>query len=117
MAKHAIRETDEAWDERALGAEEEFVATVDEGTERRVDDAACLQMISIRLQKTMIEDFKLIASINRGIGYQTLMRQVLQRFVDCEMKRIARESMGERSGKRDAVRPETVKKPKERKVA
>jgi hypothetical protein len=45
------------------------------------------------LQKSLIEDFKAIASLN-GIGYQPLMRQILKRFVDCEKKRIIKEFGG-----------------------
>jgi len=48
------------------------------------------QLISIRMQKSTIEDLKLIASLNK-IGYQTLMKQVMQRFVDCEKKQLFRE--------------------------
>jgi len=53
-----------------------------------------LQPISIRLEKSLIEDFKFIAILNR-IGYQPLIRQVLKRFADCEKKRILREHAAE----------------------
>ncbi len=118
MAKHTIHEADDAWDERTLGADEDFVAVADDDTERRVDAAAGMQMISIRLRKSMIDDFKLLASINKGIGYQTLMRQVLQRFVDCEMKRIARELMSEKVVRETAHdNGEVPSKRKQRKAA
>ena len=42
-------------------------------------------MISIRLSKSLIEDFKNIASIH-GLGYQPLMRQALERFADGEKR-------------------------------
>jgi len=84
-----IEGTDEAWESRVLGADESFVRPV-EIDEQVINDAAELQMISIRLQKSLIEDFKLIAKLN-GIGYQTLMRQTLKRFANCEMKRVTRE--------------------------
>ncbi|MDX8380165.1 MAG: hypothetical protein R8K48_09055 [Gallionella sp.] len=35
------------------------------------------------MQKSTIEDLKVIASFHK-LGYQTLMKQVIQRFVDCE---------------------------------
>lgn len=54
-----------------------------------INDSLGLQPISIRLEKTLIESFKTIATLE-GIGYQTLMRQALRRFADCEMKRMPR---------------------------
>ncbi len=54
-----------------------------------IQDSLGLQPISIRLEKTLIENFKAAATIE-GIGYQTLMRQALWRFADCEMKRMPR---------------------------
>ena len=54
-----------------------------------INDSLGLQPISIRMEKTLIENFKAIATIE-GIGYQTLMRQALWSFADCEMKRMPR---------------------------
>ncbi len=84
-----IMETDEAWDSRALGADEAF-AVASQMDEDALDEALELQPISIRLHKSLIEDFKLIAKLN-GLGYQTLMRQVLKRFADSEKKQILRD--------------------------
>ena len=80
MATKKIDSTDEAWDERLLGASEEHVvvAGVDHGA--ALDDALGLQSISIRLPKQMIDQYKLIAHFH-GIGYQPLMRDVMARFV------------------------------------
>ena len=85
-----IEGTDDAWDSRALGADPNFAQPVATADEMAIDDALDLQPISIRLQKSLIEDFKLIGGLS-GIGYQPLMRQVLRRFADCEKKRILRE--------------------------
>lgn len=84
--------SDEAWDEKELGADIDFaeLAETTDEEEQAIDAALELQPISIRLQKSLIEDFKLIASLH-GLGYQPLMRQVLKRFADCEKKRILRE--------------------------
>lgn len=49
-----------------------------------------MQMISIRLPKSVTEDFKAIAPLE-GIGYQPLMREALIRFANGEAKRIMRE--------------------------
>jgi hypothetical protein len=84
---------DNAWDTGELGRNAEFVkvAPEDHNSEAFIDDALGLQPISIRLEKSLIEDFKLIAGLS-GIGYQPLMRQALKRFADCEKKRILREA-------------------------
>jgi uncharacterized protein (DUF4415 family) len=86
-----IRGTSEAWDERLLGADEQFVAVAEPDADSAVDDALGLKLISIRLPGSLIEDFKNIATINGGMGYQTLMRQALQRFAASELKMIARD--------------------------
>lgn len=86
-----IPSSDEAWDTGELGREEEFVKRApDDADEAKIDSSLDLQLISIRLQKSLIEDFKHIASMN-GIGYQPLMRQILKRFADAEKKKILRE--------------------------
>lgn len=80
-----IPATDEAWDEGLLGRDDEFVA-VDDGADLAELDAGLeLQMISIRLSKSLIDDFKAIAQIH-GLGYQPLMRQALHRFAEGEKK-------------------------------
>jgi uncharacterized protein (DUF4415 family) len=89
-----IEGTPEAWEDGSLGREEEYVRVSRNVDEAALNDAAGLQPISIRLQKSLIEDFKMIADIN-GIGYQPLIRQVLKRFADAEKKRILREKSAE----------------------
>lgn len=85
-----IAGTEDAWDNRELGSDPNSAVLSEAADEEAINDALALQPISIRLQKSLIEDFKLIAQLN-GFGYQTLMRQVLTRFADCEKKRILRE--------------------------
>jgi predicted DNA binding CopG/RHH family protein len=82
-----IKDTDQAWDDRALGAEPEFVRVADSSHERALDDTLELQSISIRLPKELIKNYKLIADFH-GVGYQPLMRDVLQRFVQPELTHI-----------------------------
>lgn len=98
MNVHAatIPDTEEAWEERTLGADEKFVEVVDQIEEDLINEAAGTQLISIRMTKCMIDDFKMIASLNGSIGYQTLMKQILQRFVDSEKRRILRELVFEK---------------------
>lgn len=88
-----IMDTDEAWDSRQLGADEAFAA-VAEMDESALHEALELQPISIRLHKSLVEDFKLIAGLH-GLGYQTLMRQVLKRFADGEKKQMLRDMAAE----------------------
>lgn len=54
-----------------------------------------MQMISIRLPKTMIEGFKFISTHHHNIKYQTPMRQILQRFITSEIGRIGKQIMAE----------------------
>ncbi len=84
-----IKPTAENWENGLLGNDEEFAKIAESITSDKADEMLALQMISIRLQKDMIEQLKFIANINGIKGYQPLIRRVLQRFVDCEMKAIA----------------------------
>lgn len=103
MTKAPIPASDEAWDDEILGADPDYMKAADEAIESAVDEAAGTQLISIRLQKSMIESFKAIAAANKGIGYQTLMKQILQRFIECEMKRVWNEHIAEQMAVRRAA--------------
>lgn len=81
------------WDNELLGNDEQFAAIAEDVTSESVDDMLALQMISIRLQKSMIQDLKNIAQVNNLGGYQPLIRRVLERFIEAEMKAIARDAM------------------------
>ena len=107
--------SDEAWDTGELGQDKEHAKKLQENIESQIDNALDLQQISIRLQKSLIEDFKYIAGLN-GIGYQPLMRQILKRFADCEKKRILRERFYEMKemAEREA---EESQPPRQRKTA
>ena len=87
MTVKKMRNTEQAWDERKLGAEAEFVGVADASHEEALQEALELQAISIRLPKDLVRNYKLIAEFH-GIGYQPLMRDVLQRFVAPELKHI-----------------------------
>lgn len=86
MAKK-IESTEQAWDERALGASEEHVVVAGEEHEEALNLALGLQSISIRLPRQMIEQYKLIAHFH-GVGYQPLMRDVMARFVPGAIREI-----------------------------
>lgn len=72
--------SDNAWDSRDLGASEEHVRKANKDREMALDDALGLQAISIRLQKSLIENLKRLANED-GIGYQPYIRQLLMRHV------------------------------------
>lgn len=88
MTDKKILGTDEAWEDGTLGRDEAYAARASAETVQQVDDALGLQMISIRLSKELIQDFKMIAQVH-GIGYQPLMRDALTRFADAEIKKMA----------------------------
>ena len=86
----ASKKKSDAWDERQLGAEAEFVAVADESHETALNEALGLQSISIRLPTELIKNYKLIAGFH-GVGYQPLMRDILHRFVPEGLKEIAQQ--------------------------
>jgi len=87
----SVTDRDEQWEEGAMGRDEAHVRVSSQVNDRELHEALCLQAISIRLQKSLIEDLKNIAVLN-GIGYQPLIRQILTRFADSEKKRILQEA-------------------------
>ncbi|WP_270175181.1 hypothetical protein [Diaphorobacter sp. ED-3] len=74
----------------SVGVNESHVAVAPAQLSAALDDALDLQPISIRLQKDLLENLKALAKLN-GLGYQPLIRQVLTRWVDCELKSMLRE--------------------------
>lgn len=95
-----INDTPEAWESGQLGNDENFVQRAPVETERELDDSLGLQAISIRIQKDLIEQFKLIAKIH-GMGYQPLMREALKRFATAEIKVILTQMANE--GKKELL--------------
>jgi uncharacterized protein (DUF4415 family) len=119
MTKASIRASDEAWDDETLGADANYMKVADDALESAVDEASGTQLISIRLQKSMVESFKAIAAANKGIGYQTLMKQILQRFIESEMKRVWNEHIAEKMAtyRAEAEKAASSKNQDKRKVA
>jgi len=123
MNKQSIRSSDEAWEDRSLGNDDGSVKVVDDAQEANIDEASGTQMISIRLQKSLIDDFKMIASLNGGIGYQTLMKQIMKRFVDSEKRQIFNDLVAEKlrmqkkSAQPKLVVQKSIEKPEKRKTS
>lgn len=67
------------WESGELGMDEDSAA-IAEIDEDEIDSALGLQLISIRLKKEMIDGFKKEAG-KKGIGYQTLMKIVLFKYL------------------------------------
>ena len=72
--------SEEAWENGELGQSEAFVRKVPRKRARSIDEDLGLQMISIRLQKKLVEQLKELADAD-GIGYQPFIRQLLTRGV------------------------------------
>lgn len=81
-----------AWESGELGFSAEHAKPVSKEHQAAVDDALELQMISIRLPKSLISDLKLIAE-KEGLGYQPLMRRVLMRFTAAEFRNMAHDKL------------------------
>lgn len=67
----------EKWDEHIVTAEHTAFLSDDE--QKEMDDNEGLQLISIRLGKSLLEAIKSLAKVE-GIGYQPLIRQVLTKY-------------------------------------
>lgn len=85
-----IEDTVENWESGALGTDIEFARKAEPVSDAVIDDALELKAISIRLEKSLIEDFKAFSRIY-GVGYQPLIRQVLTRFAKGEKRMLVKQ--------------------------
>lgn len=90
--KKITQESECPWEAGALGQSDEHVRVATESEMRQVDDALDLQMISIRLQKGLLQALKEIAG-HHGIGYQPMVRDLLNRFARSEIKSILQDRL------------------------
>ncbi len=88
MKKKHKEDIDTSWDNRKLGASKKYARKLPREDELAVDDALHLAIISIRLQKELIGNLKILAK-HEGIGYQPLVRQILTRYVREALQRDA----------------------------
>ena len=85
-AKTKTVASDDDWEDRSVGAEDDFTDVApDIGVD--LDSALDLHPISIRLQRSLVDNLKALAQLH-GLGYQPLVRQVLTRWVDSELKQM-----------------------------
>lgn len=101
MKTDKIVGTAEAWENGELGRSAEHAVAAPPGTAQQIDDALGMQMISIRLPKELIEDFKLLAQVNNQ-GYQPLMREALKQFAQAELKKLAVQYVNEKTTRESA---------------
>lgn len=100
----------DAWEGGKLGRDEKFVNVADAAEEDAVDDALGLKSISIRLPKKLISQFKLIGHFH-GVGYQPLMRDILERYAKNEILDILRkEAQIAKDEKEQQAKEDKVKK-------
>ncbi len=80
----------EKWDTRELGADEDFVkiSTVSPKLKEVLDiqGGEKTKPVSIRMPVSLVNDLKMIGK-QQNLGYQTLIKDVLQRFVDAECRK------------------------------
>ena len=74
----------------SYGRDEKYIRRSSVEQEMELDKSLDLKPISIRLQNSLIEKLKFIARFH-GIGYQPLVRDLLNRFVSHEFVNIAKQ--------------------------
>lgn len=102
MRENLIVGTPEAWDSGDLGRSAEHAQVVGKAVADAIDSSLGLKSISLRLQESLIEDLKTIAKVN-GMGYQPLIRTVLTRFAELELRQIAKHQAEVAAAKRVAL--------------
>lgn len=107
-------ENDDRWDSGELGRDEAHAMVVE--SDDRIDESLGLKMISIRLPRGLIEDFKFIGEVH-GLKYQTLMRQIMTRFVEAEKRQMARKAAASQIKAAKAAKAEGEPKRPRRKAA
>ncbi len=78
--------SEDAWDNRELGATEAFIRKASSKRKKALDKKLGLQTISIRLQQTLIDDLKELSSED-GLLYQPYIRHVLTQHVRNEKRK------------------------------
>lgn len=87
MTTHSNSNERGPWEDMDADLEKNTVAATDEQT-AQIDNALGLQLISIRLQHDLITKLKMIAE-HHQVGYQPLIRDLLNRFAASEIRCIA----------------------------
>ena len=81
----AIQNTAEAWESGKLGREIKHAKASSKEVDIQVDKALDLEIISIRLEKDLIESFKILGK-KYDVSYKPLMRHALKSFIQSQIK-------------------------------
>ena len=81
----AIQNTAEVWENGELGREAKYAEASPKEIDIQVDKALDLETISIRLEKDLIESFKILEK-KYDVSYKPLMRHALKRFIQSQLK-------------------------------
>lgn len=89
-----IKGTPDKWEEGALGLSPEHAVRADDAETSAIERAAgiSMQLISIRMPTELLKVLKQIAKYH-GIGYQPMIRDLLDRWAIGEIKTILREQL------------------------
>lgn len=99
------------WEEFDKHLTEANVSIVPPDEEAAIEDALGLQMISIRLQKSLISNLKVIADFHK-VGYQPLIRDLLNRFVRSEMQSVLHSLIEQKRAMLQTMQQETESQPR-----
>lgn len=109
----------EKWESGEYGRNEEHTGVVGTDESASIDESLGLQLVSIRLQRSLIQNMKLIAKY-RGVAYQPLIRDLLNRFAASELKDIFHELEQQQrklSEEEDSIVADFMRREQERKRA
>ena len=80
VVKFSDKDDGKNWEDGTLGRSLEHTEAAPKEVDQAIDDALGLVPITLRLQKSLVEQLKVIAASN-GLGYQPFVRQILTQYV------------------------------------
>jgi uncharacterized protein (DUF4415 family) len=104
-----IADTPDAWENGELGQSLDHAVVAHGKLASEIANALGLQMISIRLNKDLIDALKLLG-VKHEMGYQPLMREALRRFVEGEYKLIAQEHLERQKAEKKRIASQKIAK-------
>jgi hypothetical protein len=101
MSKAKIASMAEAWESGQFGRDLDHAQPAPPELEAQIDESLGMQVTSIRLTTELLGDLKKIAAC-RGVAYQALIRDALQKFVAAETRPTPPDKRTARRGKQAA---------------
>lgn len=83
FSEDEVKELDddtELWETGKLGNSAKHAVRVSDEEDKAIDDSLGLQAVTMRLQKELVEQLKILAK-KEGLGYQPYIRQLLTKHV------------------------------------